>query len=69
MARVEMLSFDAYNKTEVLKTAVENYQERIGHYPKIILVNQLYRNSTNLNHCKEHGIRISGKKLGRPKQS
>ena len=27
------------------------------------------KNRTNLNFCKEHGIRLSGKKLGRPKQS
>lgn len=68
MARVEKLSFDAYNESEVLKTAVENYKNRTGHYPERVLVDQIYRNRTNLNFCKEHGIRISGKKLGRPKQ-
>lgn len=68
MARVEKLYFDAYNESEVLKTAVENYKKRTGHYPERVLVDQIYRNRTNLNFCKEHGIRISGKKLGRPKQ-
>ncbi len=68
MARVEKLSFDAYNESKVLKTAVENYKKRTGHYPERVLVDQIYRNSTNLNFCKEHGIRISGKRLGRPKQ-
>lgn len=68
MARVEKLSFDAYNESEVLKTAVENYKQRTGHYPERVLVDQIYRNRTNLNFCKEHGIRISGKKLGRHKQ-
>lgn len=68
MARVEKLSFDAYNESEVLKTAVENYKKRTGHYPERVLVDQIYRNRTNLNFCKEHGIRISGKKLGRPRQ-
>lgn len=68
MARVEKLSFDAYNESEVLKTAVENYKKRTGHYPERVLVDQIYRNRTNLNFCNEHGIRISGKKLGRPKQ-
>ena len=62
MARVEKLSFDAYNESEVLKTAVENYKKRTGHYPERVLVDQIYRNRTNLNFCKEHGIRISGKK-------
>ena len=68
MARVEKLSFDAYNESEVLKTAVENYKKRTGHYPERVLVDQIYRNRTNLNFCKEHGIRISGKKLGRLRQ-
>lgn len=68
MARVEKLSFDAYNESEVLKTAVENYKQRTGHYPERVLVDQIYRNRTNLNFCKEHGIRLSGKRLGRPKQ-
>lgn len=68
MARVEKLSFDGYNESEVLKTAVENYKNRTGHYPERVLVDQIYRNRTNLNFCKEHGIRMSGKKLGRPKQ-
>lgn len=63
MARVEKLSFDAYNESEVLKTAVENYKKRTGHYPERVLVDQIYRNRTNLNFCKEHGIRISGKNL------
>lgn len=68
MARVEKLSFDAYNESEVLKTAVENYKQRTGHYPARVLVDQIYRNRENLNLCKKLNIRISGKRLGRPKQ-
>ena len=68
MTRVEKLSFDAYNESEVLVTAVKNYKNRTGHYPERVLVDQIYRNRENLNFCKEHGIRISGKRLGRPKQ-
>ena len=68
MTRVEKLSFDAYNESEVLVTAVENYKNRTGHYPERVLVDKIYRNRENLNFCKEHGIRVSGKRLGRPKQ-
>ena len=60
MARVEKLSFDAYNESEVLKTAVENYKKRTGHYPERVLVDQIYRNRTNLNFCKLKGMRVSG---------
>jgi len=68
MARLERLSFDAYNESDVLIEAVERYRERTGHYPERVLVDQIYRNRANRAFCKKHGIRISGPRLGRPKQ-
>ena len=68
MCRIEKLSFDAYNESAVLKTAIENYRERIGHYPERVLVDQIYRNRENISYCSNLGIRLSGKKLGRPKK-
>lgn len=68
IARLERLSFDAYNESDVLITAVENYKSRTGHYPERVLVDQIYRNRTNRAFCSEHGIRISGSALGRPKK-
>jgi hypothetical protein len=69
LARLERLSFDAYNEADVLITAVENYKARTGHYPERVLVDQIYRNRKNRAFCKEHGIRISGPALGRPKKA
>ena len=68
MARVEKLSFDAYNESDVLIKAAEAYRERTGYYPERILADQIYRNRTNMKFCQENGIRLSGKKLGRPKK-
>ena len=68
IARLERVSFDAYNESEVLITAVENYKSRTGHYPERVLVDQIYRNRMNRAYCSEHGIRISGPALGRPKK-
>lgn len=68
IARLERLSFDAYNESDVLITAVENYKNRTGHYPERVLVDQIYRNRANRTYCSEHGIRISGPALGRPKK-
>ena len=68
IARLERLSFDAYNESDVLITALENYKRRTGHYPERVLVDQIYRNRTNRAFCSEHGIRISGPALGRPKK-
>jgi hypothetical protein len=68
MCRIEKLSFDAYNESTVLKTAIENYKMRTGHYPERVLVDQIYRNQDNIAFCNGLGIRLSGKKLGRPKK-
>lgn len=67
-ARLERLSFNAYNEGDVLIGTIEGYRERTGHYPERVLVDQIYRNRKNRAFCKEHGIRISGPALGRPKQ-
>ena len=68
LARIEKLSFDPYNESEVLIGAVENYYERHGHYPERVLVDQIYRKRKNISYCKMRGIRISGPALGRPKK-
>lgn len=68
MCRIEKHSFDAYNESAVLKTAVSNYRERTGHYPERVLADQIYRNRENFSYCSNLGIRLSGKKLGRPKK-
>ena len=68
MCRLEKLSFDAYNEIAVLKTAIENYKHCTGHYPERVLVDQIYRNRDNITFCSSLGIRLSGKRLGRPKK-
>lgn len=68
MARLEKISFDAYNECETLQGAIERYYERTGHYPERVLGDKIYRNRENLAYCKERGIRLSGPALGRPKK-
>ena len=67
-ARLERLSFDAYNEADVLISAIERYRKRTGRYPERVLVDQIYRNRNNRAFCKSKGIRISGPALGRPKK-
>lgn len=64
--RMERLSWEAYNEASDLQTICERYQERNGHYPEAVLADKLFRNRENLRYCAEHGIRLSGPKLGRP---
>lgn len=66
--RLECCSFDAYNEAGNLQEMVERFREREGHYPSRILADKIYRNRENLSYCKEHGIRLSGPALGRPKR-
>lgn len=66
LGRIEKITFDAYNEQETLQKAVESYRQRTGHYPERVLADQIYRNKANRRYCAEHGIRMSGPKLGRP---
>lgn len=59
-ARVETLSFDAYNEGGKLIGIIKEYKKRYGCYPERVLVDKLYRNRGNLAYCKEHGINITG---------
>lgn len=65
-ARLEKLSFDAYNESTVFIDAMERYKDRMGHYPKRVLVDQIYRTRENRRFCKGNHIMMSGPKLGRP---
>lgn len=65
-ARIEKISFDAFNESNDLQEAAERYKERTGAYPERILADQIYRTRKNRAFCKAHGIRLSGPKLGRP---
>lgn len=60
MARLEKLSYEAYNESDVLIGAIERYAEREGHYPERVLVDQIYRTRKNLSFCKERGIKDVG---------
>ena len=64
--RLERFSWDAYNEAGDLQTICERYRERTGHYPEAVLADKLFRNRENLRYCTEHGIRLSGPRLGRP---
>jgi transposase, IS5 family len=67
--RIEKLSWDAYNESESLIPIIEGYKARNGIYPERVLVDKIYRNRENINYCKQHGIRITGPALGRPKKN
>ncbi len=66
MAVLERLSWNAYDEPSDLQTLSERFRSRTGHYPEAILADKIFRTRENLRYCKEHGIRRSGPRLGRP---
>lgn len=65
-AMMEKTSWDSFNEGTTLIESVERYVDRFGYYPEAILADKIYRTRENIRYCKEHGIRLSGPKLGRP---
>ena len=61
------LSYNPYNEGEDLKAQARAYRRRYGHYPRVICADQIYRTRANRAFCQRHGIRLSGRHLGRPK--
>ncbi len=65
-ARLNTLSWDAYNESSDLKKQVEDYKDHFGYYPEVIITDKIYGNRENRQWLKERNIRFSGKPLGRP---
>ncbi len=51
LARLEKLSFIAYNESDILINAVERYRVRKGRYPERMLADQIYRTRKNRAYC------------------
>jgi transposase, IS5 family len=64
---VDTLSWDAFNESGDLEAQVEAYHRRFGYYPASVHADRIYRTRANRRYCQEHGIRLSGPPLGRPR--
>lgn len=65
-ARINTLSWDAYNESTDLQKQVEHYKELHGYYPEVVITDKIYGTRENRLWLKERNIRYSGKPLGRP---
>ena len=63
---MDHLSWDAYNESGDLLNQVENYRERFGYYPEVVIADTIYGTRDNRRYLKKHGIRYAGTALGRP---
>ena len=64
--RIEDLRWDAFNESTTLQQSVESYRKAYGHYPARVLADTIFRTRENLRYCREHGIHLNGRKLGKP---
>jgi hypothetical protein len=65
-ARINTLSWDAYNESTDLQKQVEHYKTLNGFYPEVVITDQIYGTRDNRKWLKERNIRFCGKPLGRP---
>ncbi len=65
-ARIDTLSWDAYNESTDLIKQVEAYNDLKGCYPEVVIVDKIYGTRENRAYLKDHEIRFCGKQLGRP---
>ena len=65
-ARIDTLSWNAYNEGIDLKKHCESYYDYFGFYPEAVLADTIYGTKENRKYMKSKGIKFSGKPLGRP---
>ena len=65
---LEQTSWSNFNESTDLIPCAEDYKRKFGFYPKAILADKIYQTKANKKYCKERGIRLSGRSLGRKNQ-
>lgn len=68
VATIDQLRWDAFHEGGDLKSQVEGYRTRYGHYPEVVLGDPIYGTRENRCYLKKRGVRFAGKPLGRPKK-
>ena len=65
---LEQTAWSNFNESTDLIPCAEDYKRKFGFYPKAILADKIYQTKANKKYCKERGIRLSGRSLGRKNQ-
>jgi len=60
------INWSPYNEGEDLIAQAEKYKLDTGSYPERICADRIYITAKNRHYCMRNGIRLSGKRLGRP---
>lgn len=65
-ARVNTLSWEAYNESNDLQRQAEAYKAIFGYYPELIQADKIYATNQNRKWCKQNNIRLTAKQKGKP---
>jgi transposase, IS5 family len=68
-AFLDQISWDAFNEGTQLMAYVNKYKERLGYFPKEILVDSIFCTRANRKELKGIGVKLVGKPLGRPSKT
>ena len=60
------IGWDNFNESLDLQGQIREHHRTHGCWPESVHADKIYRTRLNMRFCKEHGIRFSGQKLGRP---
>lgn len=66
--RLDEISFGNFNESGTVPSLIDRYKAIHGVYPEAIRADKIYQTRANKTYCKNLGIRLSGKPLGRPKK-
>ncbi len=66
IARLDRLSWEAFNESQILQEQVEAYRATQGYWPEKVAVDHIYGTRENRQWCKQRGIHLQVKPLGRP---
>jgi hypothetical protein len=63
---LDRIGWDPFNESTNLVGQVERYRDRFGYFPEVVSADKIYGTRKNRLYLKEHQIRFSGRRLGRP---
>ncbi|PIE51611.1 IS5/IS1182 family transposase, partial [Candidatus Fermentibacteria bacterium] len=66
LAMIHRIEWDNFNESLDLIGQIKEYHRLFGCWPESVHADRIYRTRENMRFCKDRGIRISGRKLGRP---
>ena len=63
--KVAPIDRNHWHKSNRYIQQVEDYKKLMGYYPELVQTDDIYMTHANRNYLKEHGIRHTGRPLGR----